>query len=69
MKTDTLFYRLFKNWPRLAFTLLQRVEGPNSIGVYTLELGQTENNRNMTNTIEFLRRQTLIILAEPAIQP
>ncbi|QWF72284.1 hypothetical protein KEF85_07510 [Methylomonas paludis] len=53
----------------LAQTQLHRVEGPNSIGVYTLELNQTENNRNMTNTIEFLRRQTLIILAEPAIQP
>jgi predicted transposase/invertase (TIGR01784 family) len=41
MQTDTLFYRLFQNWPQQAFTLLQLPYVPNSYEFLSEEIKQT----------------------------
>lgn len=49
----------------LALVHGRRTDGPNSVGAYTVQLDDGDPAR----VIEFLRRQQLVLLVEPAIQP
>ena len=46
----------------------RRMDGPNSVGAYTVQLDDSEESRDPARIIEFLRRQQLVLLVEPAIQ-
>ena len=45
------------------------VEGPNSIGAYTVRLGDGQDSLELTTTIAFLRNQQKVLLVEPVIEP
>ena len=47
----------------------QLVEGPNSVGAYTVRLGADKKSQDFTAAIAFLRNQQNVLLAEPVIGP
>ena len=47
----------------------QLVEGPNSVGAYTVRLGADQNSEDLTAAIALLRNQQNVLLAEPVIEP
>ena len=47
----------------------QLVEGPNSVGAYTVRLGADQNSEDLTAAIALLRNQQNVLLAEPVIGP
>jgi hypothetical protein len=47
----------------------QLVEGPNSVGAYTVRLGANKNNQDLTAAVALLRNQQNVLLVEPVIEP
>ncbi|MEI7995772.1 MAG: zf-HC2 domain-containing protein [Methylococcaceae bacterium] len=47
----------------------QLVEGPNSVGAYTVRLGVDQNSDELTAVIALLRNQQNVLLVEPVIEP
>jgi hypothetical protein len=47
----------------------RRIEGPNSVGAYTVLMDNVEESQKLTDAIAFLRQQQVVMLAEPIIQP
>jgi hypothetical protein len=47
----------------------QLVEGPNSVGAYTVRLDTGKDSSDLTAAIAFLRNQQYVLLAEPVIDP
>jgi hypothetical protein len=47
----------------------QLVEGPNSVGAYTLMLGADKTSEDLTAAVALLRNQQNVLLAEPVIEP
>ncbi|WP_262964883.1 hypothetical protein [Methylobacter psychrophilus] len=45
------------------------VEGPNSVGAYTVSLGDGQDSSQLTTSIAFLRNQKNVLLVEPVIEP
>ncbi|MEI6269539.1 MAG: hypothetical protein WCP01_11725 [Methylococcaceae bacterium] len=45
------------------------VEGPNSVGAYTVRLGDGQDSTELTTAITFLRSQQNVMLVEPVIEP
>ena len=47
----------------------QLVEGPNSVGAYTVRLGADQNSEELTAVVALLRNQQNVLLVEPVIEP
>lgn len=47
----------------------QRIDGPNSIGAYTVELLPGADARHLADALALLRKRQDVILAEPILQP
>jgi len=47
----------------------QLVEGPNSVGAYTVMLGADKTSEDLTAAVALLRNQQNVLLAEPVIEP
>ena len=47
----------------------QIVEGPNSVGAYTVRLGADQNSEELTAVVALLRNQQNVLLVEPVIEP
>ena len=47
----------------------QLVEGPNSVGAYTVRLGADKNSQDLTAAVALLRKQQNVLLVEPVIEP
>ena len=47
----------------------QLVEGPNSVGAYTVRLGADKNSQDLTAAVALLRNQQNVLLVEPVIEP
>lgn len=47
----------------------QRVDGPSSVGAYTVKLDSGKNAPELANAVAFLRSQQDVVLAEPILQP
>lgn len=47
----------------------KRIEGPNSVGAYTVELENSNDRQQLNTAINYLRKQQTVLLAEPKIQP
>lgn len=47
----------------------QLVEGPNSVGAYTIRLDAGKENLDLTAAATFLRNQQNVLLVEPVIEP
>ena len=47
----------------------RRIEGPNSIGAYTVQLEAGKDSPKLADAIAFLRQQQNVMLAEPVFQP
>lgn len=47
----------------------RRIEGPNSIGAYTVQLETAKDSPRLAAAIAFLRQQPNVMLAEPVFQP
>lgn len=47
----------------------RRIEGPNSIGAYTVQLESAKDSPKLAAAIAFLRQQPNVMLAEPVFQP
>jgi len=45
------------------------VEGPNSVGAYTVRLADGQDSTELTTAITFLRNQQNVMLVEPVIEP
>jgi hypothetical protein len=45
------------------------VEGPNSVGAFTVRLGDGQDSSQLTTAIAFLRNQQNVLLVEPVIEP
>jgi len=45
------------------------VEGPNSVGAYTIRLADGKDNPDITEVTAFLRNQQNVLLVEPVIEP
>ena len=46
----------------------QLVEGPNSVGAYTVRLGADKNSQDLTAAVALLRNQQNVLLVEPVIE-
>jgi hypothetical protein len=46
----------------------RRLDGPNSVGAYLVQIDNLAASQSLINAIDFLRRQQLVLLAEPAMQ-
>ena len=46
----------------------QLVEGPNSVGAYTVRLGADKNSQDLTAAVGLLRNQQNVLLVEPVIE-
>lgn len=46
-----------------------RVDGPNSIGAYTLKLPDTATDNDLVSALAVLRNRQDVVLAEPVLQP
>ena len=53
----------------IAAVQAQQVAGPNSVGAYTLQMDGGKDSHALSEAIAYLRRQPLVMLVEPAIQP
>ena len=47
----------------------QLVEGPNSVGAYTVMLGADKNSQDLSAAVDLLRNQQNVLLVEPVIEP
>lgn len=47
----------------------RRIDGPNSIGAYTVQLESAKDGPKLAAAITFLRQQQNVMLAEPVFQP
>ena len=74
--TGTKLHIVFsKSLPNAGIDLLlekihgQLVEGPNSVGAYTVRLGADKNSQDLTAAVALLRNQQNVLLVEPVIEP
>lgn len=53
----------------LAQVHASRIVGPNSVGAYTVQLDYPADSQALINAIQYLRKQPVVMLAEPITQP